>query len=63
LPHGALVEGGTADERIGLMLRDRNPCYLDFWSGWLEVVHHIPLYPAKDGSESKEFDDTELSGL
>jgi hypothetical protein len=41
-PHGAMIEGGTDDERIGLMLRDRNPCYLSFWSGWVEVEHHIP---------------------
>jgi hypothetical protein len=41
-----LINAGTKSEEIGLLMRPRKACYLDFWSGWLQVTHNI-LYSDK----------------
>jgi hypothetical protein len=40
-PHGAMAEGGTMIEAIGLLNRPRLPCYIEHWPGWIEVIHYF----------------------
>jgi hypothetical protein len=47
-----LINAGTDSEEIGLLLRPRKPCYLDHWSGWLEVTHNI-VYSDESRTDAK----------
>jgi len=47
-----LINAGTDSEEIGLLLRPRKPCYLDHWSGWLQVTHGI-LYSDESKTDVK----------
>lgn len=40
-PHGAMIEGGTMIEEVGLLKRPRQPCVLEYWPGWIEVIHYF----------------------
>lgn len=40
-PHGGMVNGGTVIEAIGLLQRPRQPCVIEHWPGWIEVIHYF----------------------
>jgi hypothetical protein len=39
-PHGGMINGGTTDEAVGLLQKPRQPCVIEHWPGWIEVIHY-----------------------
>jgi hypothetical protein len=39
-PHGGMINAGTVVEAIGLLQRPRQPCVVQHWPGWIEVIHY-----------------------
>jgi hypothetical protein len=40
-PHGGMINGGTVVEAIGLLQQPRQPCVIEHWPGWIEVIHYL----------------------